>query len=81
MSDLSPNDPGPPDAASTDQRVRRLEEAFAFAQHDTESLTAQLLDVDARLRALAAKLARLEDRVARADTPKDEPGTAADGAG
>lgn len=52
----------PPEA---DQRLERIEEAATYTERSVEALTEQLLDVDRRMRQLAARLESLEGRLVR----------------
>lgn len=76
MTTPPPNDP----LADALARLQRLEETQAFSEHAHDSLTEQLSELYNRLGETAARLARLEDRLAQLgedpapDSPSDEPG-------
>lgn len=48
------------------QRLARLEEAVGFAQHDQDAFSAQLVSLQSDLRALDARLRRVEAAVQHA---------------
>ncbi|MGD9689951.1 MAG: hypothetical protein AB7K52_09900 [Phycisphaerales bacterium] len=62
----------PEDASPRSDRLLRVEEATTFNERAIESLTAQSLDLEARLRRLAARLEALETRLNVLCSP-DEP--------
>ncbi|MBL8757581.1 MAG: hypothetical protein JNK35_04025 [Phycisphaerae bacterium] len=63
----APAAPGAPAATppGADQRLERIEEAATYTERSVEALTEQLLDVDRRMRQLAARLESLEGRLVR----------------
>lgn len=58
----APAPAGPPEG---DRRLERIEEAATYTERSVEALTEQLLDVDRRMRQLAARLESLEGRLVR----------------
>lgn len=57
----------------SDERITRVEENLAFVEQANSETLTQLLDLDKRLRALTARIARIESRLMTLDAGADQP--------
>ncbi len=72
LGDVPPNsrNSSGPTRGAGDERLMRLEEATAFNERALEELTAQLLDVDGRMRRMLSRLEALEGRLKGLEAPE-----------
>jgi uncharacterized coiled-coil protein SlyX len=72
MTDPQGSDP-------VNERLTRLEEATGFAEHTADRLSEEIIDLRARLEALASRLQRLEARLGEVGEAVEKHGNGDDG--